>query len=192
MTGEKRSSGVLLGCVALAAVGVLSFGGVSQATTVPLPTGVVTGKQSFSYYQCPVYCGYVTIVRDFKNVRAVGRVTVAGRGMQIVVSATPMHFESYQYFCPNGCGPTTPALAAPFTITGTTGGGSHFSATCTSGSIREALQDSEIGIGPMVSTFCEGGTSSSSGEFAFRFLMPEDIPGLVEVNSPFAAFLVEA
>jgi hypothetical protein len=186
----ERRSGVLRGCVALA-VGVLSFGGISQATTVPLPTGVVAGVQNYSS-RCggaPPECGYGIFQRLFNKVKAAGRITVAGRGIQIVVSATQMHYESYQYFCPYACPPTTPALVEPFTIQGTTGGGSHFSATCTSGSIQEALQDIEIGIGPMVSASCQGGTSSSSGEFAFRFMVLGDA---LEVNGPFAAMLVEA
>lgn len=176
---------------------VLAINVASDATTVPLPKGVVVGRQSFSVRCDNTHC---VMSRVFGAVKVVGRV----KGVQLVGSATYMQYDSIQSFCPFGpCPPSTPALAAPFTITGLTAAAASFSAICTSGRFMQTIAEaSELTLGivdpPIVSASCEGGTSSAQGRFAFRFLIPEDIVTFLAADvdaagtgSVFVAILVE-
>ena len=173
-----RRSGRVRGFIAIVALGcALGVIAPSQATTIPVPRGVVVGQES-DKTTCDDY--HCTISTTFKNIRIVGGL----RGMTVVASATYMHFVSFQYYCDYACPPTTPVLAHPFTISGSTASGAAFSATCSTGSIQTAFPEEDINV-PMVQTRCSGGTAASSGPFGFKFLH-------LTSGTPFVDLLVEA
>lgn len=162
---------------------VLALSVPSAATTIPLPKGVVVGKHTVINRCNDSYCVYS---RVFGSTQFSGRL----RGLQVVGSATYMLYDSFQYFCPL-CLPTTPQLARPFTIKGRTASGAAFNATCTSGVIEAAIEEAGGTVLQLVRNVCDGGTSSSSGLFAFDFLLPiEDTQDLAS-TTPYVGFLVE-
>lgn len=187
--------------VALAAAAFLLVGGSANATTIPIPTGIVAGSRQLSTECFETYCQFTM---DIENVRTSGRVTVSGRGIQIVGTTSRMRYRWFEGFCPYPCGASTPYLAEPFSIKARTAGGDPFAATCTSGSILETFPDvNEMTFGfvymPMWSAGCQGGTSETQGPFAFDFIIPEDqgaeCTALCRHNgdrSRFAGLLVEA
>ncbi|HJR98587.1 MAG TPA: hypothetical protein VJ979_11845 [Actinomycetota bacterium] len=159
--GHTRSTR-LLAFVAL--LGALAISVPSQATTVPIPKGVVAGIETGRSRCFEDHCDMYT---NFKQVRIIGRL----RGVQVVASATLIQYLSVQHFCPNNCPPTTPLLTKPFTISGTTVGGAPFAGSCNSGSIQQAFPEEGVYM-PIVTARCMGGTSASQGGFALKFLHP--------------------
>ena len=182
-------------CAGVVFLGVVALTGSSYGTTIPLPMGIVIGRQAFRESCTDRWCQYE---RNFTDVTAAGRVTVRGKGMQVVLSVKRMHYRFYQYFCPYNCGPSNPRLNEPFGISGRTTEGSNFHAWCTSGQFGDAFGGDEPGAAsPMVTAACKGGTQSVQGSFAFRFVLPPlDLGspyGFISLGTPrFAAILVEA
>ena len=161
--------GVVRNALLVVALGsVLALEVSAHAAPVPIAKGVVVGRHSTSVRCGETYCAQTRI---FSAVKLVGRVG----GVYLVGSATQMRYESFQHFCQFGpCPPTTPTLVTPFTISGTTAAGLSFTATCTSGSFTRALPETQAVFVPVGNASCDGGTSTSQGPFAFRFLLPVD------------------
>ena len=180
---RKRASLSLVALVAVATV--LAIGIPSQATTVPIPRGVVVGIEANTTRCFEEHCDMYT---NFRHVQIIGRL----RGLQVIASATQMQYLSQQFFCPFNCPPTTPTLTKSFTISGTTAAGAPFAGTCTSGSIQQAFPDEGI-YAPLVTARSQGCTPTSQGGFALKFLHPawaliSEGPSSV----PFVGILVEA
>jgi hypothetical protein len=169
-------SGVRL--VAAVAIGSVLAMAPAYSTTIPLPLGIAAGRQTESYSCVAIGSDEDACLlrRIFHAVKAAGRLTVGGKGMEVVMSASKMRYDSTTYYCPSISCPftTTPVLMKPFTLMGTTAGGKSFEAVCRTGSISGALPElGDAGLGFLdliqVNASCEGGTSSVHGPFVFRF-----------------------